>query len=266
MRHAALILLLAAVAFLFPPHASSVGEGPWGHLWGATCQGNATTLGNTTICGTSPDLNFEQTDEPGGPDDDPEAYINSTCSHEDDCQMRFFVEAGGSYKMGIFIDGNAANDWITYIGDPVGGSYMAVDESGSLYAGGQGGSIERVVVTTGDTDTPTTGEHKNTMHVADNATATDDTDYTLREISTIGIGARVCFYDNGGGDGGVIVDAAAGDDILLYGASNGAANAIDSPGVAGAGANGDYICLLAIDANTWVTLDFSGTWVGGGAD
>ena len=37
MRHAAFILLLAAVAFLFPPHASSVGEGSWECLWGTDC-------------------------------------------------------------------------------------------------------------------------------------------------------------------------------------------------------------------------------------
>jgi len=66
--------------------------------------------------------------------------------------------------------------------------------------------------------------------------------------------------------GATVLDAAAGDDILLYGTSNGVAQAIDSPGVAAAGANGDYICITAIDDTYWVTTDFSGTWVGGGAD
>ena len=36
MRHVA-VLFLAAVALLFPPHASSVGEGPWECLWGTNC-------------------------------------------------------------------------------------------------------------------------------------------------------------------------------------------------------------------------------------
>ena len=46
----------------------------------------------------------------------------------------------------------------------------------------------------------------------------------------------------------------------------GAAEAIDSPGVAGDGANGDYVCIMAIDATYWVTIGMSGTWVDGGAD
>jgi hypothetical protein len=75
-----------------------------------------------------------------------------------------------------------------------------------------------------------------------------------------------CFYDNGAGTGGIIIDAASGDEILLNGTGIGAAEAIDSPGVAGDGANGDFICLMAIDATYWITLGRSGTWVDGGAD
>ena len=75
-----------------------------------------------------------------------------------------------------------------------------------------------------------------------------------------------CFYDNGAGTGGIIIDASASDEILLNGTGVGVADAIDSPGVAGDGANGDFMCLLAIDATYWVTLGSSGTWVDGGAD
>ena len=123
-----------------------------------------------------------------------------------------------------------------------------------------------VVVTTGDTASPTCNQLKGTMHIADNATAANDVDYTLPEISTCLVGANACFYDNGAGDGGIIIDAAAGDEILLDGTGVGVADAIDSPGVAGTGANGDSICLLAIDNNTWITLNRTGTWVDGGAD
>ncbi len=120
-----------------------------------------------------------------------------------------------------------------------------------------------IVVTTDGTEEPTAAQMYGTMFIADHGTATSDTDYTLPGAAT---GMAACFYDNGGGAGGVIIDAAAGDDILLSGATVGTADAIDSPGVAGDGANGDFICLMAIDANTWITLGSSGTWVDGGAD
>ena len=104
---------------------------------------------------------------------------------------------------------------------------------------------------------------RGSWHIADNATGANDVDYTL---PTAVAGMSACFYDNGGGDGGIIIDAAASDEILLDGTGVGVAEAIDSPGVAGAGANGDFICLLAIDATNWITLGRSGTWVDGGAD
>ncbi len=120
-----------------------------------------------------------------------------------------------------------------------------------------------VVTTTGDTDSPAADDMRGTMHIADNATATNNVDYTL---PTAVAGMSACFYDNGAGTGGIIIDANTGDEILLNGTGVGGADAIDSPGVAGDGANGDFICLLAIDATNWITLGRSGTWVDGGAN
>jgi len=120
-----------------------------------------------------------------------------------------------------------------------------------------------VIVTTDGSESPTAAQMNGSFFVADHATAANDTDYTL---PTAVAGMCACFYDNGAGDGGIIIDAAASDEILLNGTGIGAAEAIDSPGVAGAGANGDFICLLAIDATNWITLGSSGTWVDGGAD
>jgi len=120
-----------------------------------------------------------------------------------------------------------------------------------------------VVITTDGTESPTAAQMYGTMFIADHGTATSDTDYTL---PTAVAGMAACFYDNGAGTGGIIIDANTDDDILLNGTSNGTAQAIDSPGVAGDGANGDFICLMAIDATSWITLGSSGTWVGGGAD
>jgi hypothetical protein len=121
----------------------------------------------------------------------------------------------------------------------------------------------KIVVTTDGSESPTAGQMYGTAFIADHATATSDTDYTLPAAAA---GMSACFYDNGAGTGGIIIDAAAGDEILLNGTGIGAAEAIDSPGVAGDGANGDFICLLAIDATSWITLGQSGTWVDGGAD
>jgi hypothetical protein len=73
-------------------------------------------------------------------------------------------------------------------------------------------------------------------------------------------GISSCFYDANGG-GVITLDAAAGDQIVLDGVGVGTADAIDS-----AGNLGDFICILAIDATTWINLGRSGTWVDGGAD
>lgn len=73
-------------------------------------------------------------------------------------------------------------------------------------------------------------------------------------------GMSACWRDGDGG-GVVTIDAAAGDEIELDGVGVGVAEAIDS-----AGDKGDFICLLAVDATTWVSLGRSGTWVDGGAD
>ncbi len=43
MRHAAILLLTAVALMFFPPHASSVGEGPWECLWGTDCSGDVNT-------------------------------------------------------------------------------------------------------------------------------------------------------------------------------------------------------------------------------
>jgi hypothetical protein len=113
-----------------------------------------------------------------------------------------------------------------------------------------------VIYTNGATDSPSADEMRGTMHVCNNAGC----DYTLPEITTIGTGANACFYDFNGG-GVVVLDAATGDHIWLNGADNGDAQAIDS-----AGDIGDYICIMAISNDNWVTLDQDGVWVPGGAD
>ena len=151
---------------------------------------------------------------------------------------------------------------------------MTLSETGNLSVTGNVNAVNfvasgtilgalNVVTTTDGTESPTAAQMYGTMFIADHATATSDTDYTL---PTAAAGMTACFYDNGAGAGGIIVDAAASDEILLNGAGVGAADAIDSPGVAGDGANGDFVCLLAIDATSWITLGMSGTWVDGGAD
>jgi len=115
-----------------------------------------------------------------------------------------------------------------------------------------------LVTTTDGTESPTAAQMYGTMFIADHATATSDTVYTLPAAAA---GMSACFYDNGGGTGGVQIDVDGSDVILLYGAAASAGEAINSPGVAGDGVNGDFICLVAIDVTNWVTMGGSGTWV-----
>jgi hypothetical protein len=82
-------------------------------------------------------------------------------------------------------------------------------------------------------------------------------DVTLPSVSA---GLQSCFYDANGG-GVIVLDAAAGDQIVLDGVGVGTADAIDS-----AGNLGDFICLLGVNDSTWINLGRSGTWVDGGAD
>ncbi len=137
--------------------------------------------------------------------------------------------------------GSAANELVNSL---VVGTFNATRTSQRLRVNGALSGMKRVVVSTGNYTVPYE-EMLGTFHVADHTTPTSDVDYTL---PTAEVGLNACFYDNGGGDGGIIIDAAAGDEILLNGIGVGVADAIDSPGVAGAGANGDYICIQAIDA------------------
>jgi hypothetical protein len=109
-----------------------------------------------------------------------------------------------------------------------------------------------VDVDTGDTvNTPLQqGEY----HIADNATATNNTTYNLQ---TADVGESICVYDNGGGSGRVIVNPDTADTILLDGTALSAGDSIISSAT---GDNGDFVCLLAIDGTTWITLGRSGTW------
>lgn len=119
-----------------------------------------------------------------------------------------------------------------------------------------------IVTTTDGSESPAAGVMYGTMFIADHATATSDTTYTLPAAAA---GMAACFYDNGAGTGGITIEIDGSDVIILDGTALTAGNTIDSPGVAGDGANGDFICIMAIDATNWVTLGRSGTWVDGGA-
>lgn len=73
-------------------------------------------------------------------------------------------------------------------------------------------------------------------------------------------GYNACWYDNNGG-GTIIIDANTSDEIILDGVPIGPADAIESEGN-----RGDFVCILAIDATSWVTLGRSGTFTDIGPD
>jgi hypothetical protein len=99
--------------------------------------------------------------------------------------------------------------------------------------------------------------------VADHATSTSDTIYTL---PTALAGMSMCFYDHGGGDGGITLNPQSADVFVLSdGTTTDPNDEIDSPGVAGAGPDGDFLCIVAIDDGVWATMGMSGAWVDAGA-
>ena len=111
----------------------------------------------------------------------------------------------------------------------------------------------RIVTTAGATHSPTGIDLYGTWHIYTNA----GVDVTL---PTAVAGMNACFYDADGG-AVVILDAAAGDEIILDGAGVAVADAIDS-----AGDVGDFVCLMTPDGTNWYTTVHEGTWVDGGAD
>ena len=121
----------------------------------------------------------------------------------------------------------------------------------------------KIVTTTDGSETAAAADLYGTIYVADNATAANDTDYTLPGAVA---GMSACFYDFGAGDGGVIVDPEDSDVIWFNGTALTAGYALDSPGVAGAGPDGNFICMVALDITNWVVTGWSGTWVDGGAN
>lgn len=183
---------------------------------------------------------------------------DETIANSTDTQILFAANGGEN----LAIDLDTATDNEIAISSPGGATNLSLGSLNFATTGTIMGAIN-IVTTTDGTESPTAAQMYGTMFIADHATATSDTDYTLPSAVA---GMCACFYDNGGGAGGIIIDAAAGDEIILDGAGIGAADALDSPGVAGDGANGDFICILAIDATNWITLGKSGTWVDGGAD
>ncbi len=111
------------------------------------------------------------------------------------------------------------------------------------------------VVTTDGSESPTM---QALWYIADHATATSDTTYTLAGVAA---GESGCFYDNGEGAGGIIINPDDADYIINNGTVMAVGEALESPGVAGDGENGDFVCLLGISATHWITLGASGTWV-----
>jgi hypothetical protein len=194
------------------------------------------------------------------------AEVNGTITLANDASIAnstdtqiLFADDGGE---NLAIDLDTATDNEIAISSPGGATDI---NFGSLNMATTGSILgaTNIVTTTDGTESPSAAQMYGTFFVADHATATSDTDYTLPSAAA---GMCACFYDNGDGAGGIIIDAAAGDIIHLDGTALDAADAIDSPGVAGDGANGDFICLMAIDDTTWLTLGRSGTWVDGGED
>jgi hypothetical protein len=133
------------------------------------------------------------------------------------------------------------------------GTHNLIITGSALFSGTLNGGVS--ATTSSSTSVgPTAGQLLGHVY---NYTSASGVDVTLPAAAA---GLNACFRDGNGG-GVVVIDAAAGDEIELDGTGVGVADAIDS-----AGTKGDFICLLALDATTWISLGRSGTWVDGGAD
>jgi hypothetical protein len=176
-------------------------------------------------------------------------------SNADDTEITFV----GTEAISLDLDTGTANvvEWKNRTTSSTGVTTMSFAALNLATTGTILGAIN-VVITTDGSESPTAAQMYGTMFIADHDTATSDTTYTLPAAAA---GMSACFYDNGGGTGGIIINPDDGDVIFLDGAAKAAGEAIHSPGVAGDGANGDFICILAIDTTNWITLGRSGTWV-----
>jgi hypothetical protein len=119
--------------------------------------------------------------------------------------------------------------------------------------------IQGLVMTTLDTDA--TVDLSNSAGADGEWRVNNDDDVIQYTLPPAVLGLTVCFYDHSANGQVISIDPDDGTDaIYLNGASVGAGDEIDSPGD-----RGDFICLLALDGDTWVTIGQSGTWVDGGA-
>lgn len=216
--------------------------------------GNGEFAGNVTADAflsnpsATPNIELEDSDTD---DSDADFRIQVTDDVSNNAVVDFQTEEAGTLQTYISLAGDDTEIVVS----------RAINSTANMLTSGTIRGNVDIIITTTDTDSVSADEMRGSFHIADNATATNDVDYSL---PTAAAGLSACFYDNGGGNGGVIVDADTGDQILLDGVGIGTADAVHSPGVAGDGANGDYICLLAIDSTTWITLGRSGTWIDGG--
>lgn len=129
-----------------------------------------------------------------------------------------------------------------------------LDITGSASFSGSIQGLVSTVVVSASTNSPDASGMRGGLYQCTNASGCDIT------LPTAVGGYNACWYDNNGG-GVITLDAASGDLIILDGVPQPTAEAIDS-----AGARGDFICILALDATNWVTLGRSGTFIAGGAD
>ncbi len=114
-----------------------------------------------------------------------------------------------------------------------------------------------VIVDATASDNPTAAELRGSFFVYSNAGVVT---ITLPDIDTVGIGASGCWYDSDP-TALIKIEVDIDDIITLDNTTLDAGDTIDS-----AGGQGNFICLVAIDADTnWVSLGRAGAWVDGGA-
>jgi hypothetical protein len=147
------------------------------------------------------------------------------------------------------------------LGVPTAIDISAATGSINLGAGTIEGSVNTIIETTGATDSLSATEVAGSFLIAAYTTGP-----MVYDLPTAVVGENACFYDREG-DGITIVPNTS-DRFILDGVDLTAPFTIDSPAVVGGAGTGkgDFICILAIDAEFWMTVGRSGAWVDGGAE
>ena len=218
-----------------------------------------TINGDLTINDGSPSIIFQDNDELGTTDQ--EGAIDVTCATADDCEMDIVIEADGSDRVAIEIQGTSGNVWSTKIGNPdnggaLGQNYVDINQTGYMnFVGAAGMPVD--FEAKGDGSTITVAEASRGCYPIV-YTMAGAFDVTLPDVTAANVGMCVTIAATTANS--VCIEVGdVGNEIVLDGTGITAGDTLDSGGAAG-----EMITLLAVAEDVWAAHSNT-SWVDGGA-